>query len=200
MKSIKLAFIAAGIVMSVSAYSQTDSTVVDSSATTTPATPSMEQPIDSAGNAGSSKPLVTPNFGTHYIAVLGNYTSSPATSKSEKNVTITGDEENPGKIWIEGLTDVKIYALRKGAPGTYKVPAQKAAEKSISEGTVIYDDSNKQINICLGCKYKDENPSDAFTSSNSSDEKPASSKKKMNTTAKIIQFTGNKTDAGTAAK
>lgn len=197
MKPIKLALIAAGIVLSASAYSQENPTKQDSSATTMPAT---EQPVTTTTPA-TAEPLVKPNFGNHFIAVLGNYTSSPETAKSEKNVTVTGDEQNPGKIWIEGLTDVKVYALRKQVPGNYKIPAQKAGDKSIPEGTVIYDDNSKEINICLGCKYKDENPGEAFTTTPEEEKATAKTKKKSTPAAtKVISFTGSKTDAGTASK
>ncbi|MBC8033875.1 MAG: hypothetical protein H7Y03_06995 [Chitinophagaceae bacterium] len=203
MKSIRFALIAAGIVLSASSYSQTtDSTTTEAQASSDSTT--TIQPATTTTTTTPSQPMVTPNSGAHYIAVLGNYTSSPATSKTEKNVTITGDEKNPGKIWIEGLTSSKIYALRKQVAGTYKIPAQKADDKSISEGTVVYDEDSKQVNICVGCKYKDESPSDVFSSMESSASSTGTSKsastKKGTTTAKVISFTGTKTDGGTALR
>lgn len=104
-----------------------------------------------------------PNFGRHYIGALGSYTTRPETSATEQHLTISGDEENPGKIWIEGLTSARIFALRKKEAGTYKIPAQKAGTQSVREGTLIYDENTREINICLGCSFNDDNPADAFS-------------------------------------
>ena len=78
------------------------------------------------------------------------------------STSISGDESNPGKIWIEGLGASRFYALLKTVPGTYKVPAQNQETNNIQEGTVIYDEATKQINICVGCGFKDANPSEAL--------------------------------------
>jgi hypothetical protein len=118
-----------------------------------------------------------PNFGSYYIPVLGSYNSE------EKNIVITGDEKNPGKVWIEGLSNERIYALLKEAPGTYKIPAQKNAK----EGTLIYDDENKEVNICVGCGYKDKDPETAVAKSQSTRKKS------------VLSFTGTKSDQGTVS-
>lgn len=146
-------------------------------------------------NATSTQVVVNqPNFGRYYIPVLGTFTSQ---SGETKNVTIQGDEQNPGKIWIEGLTTEKIYALRKGSAGTYKIPSQKINENKIPEGTVLYDATNKEVRICLGHKFVDSNPSEAFTTPT---EETTAKKNKNKVTEKttVITFIGTKTDAGTA--
>src|SRR5205085_646930 len=103
-----------------------------------------------------------PNFGRYYIPVLGKYHSSDATA--DKTVTITPDENNAGKVWVEGLTDQKVYALLKTVPGTYKIPTQKVADKTIQEGTLSYDDAAKQVSVCLGCGFH-EGSTDAVVTS-----------------------------------
>lgn len=138
-----------------------------------------------------------PNFGRYYIPVLGSYTSSTQSEEQNKNVTIQGDEQNPGKIWIEGLTTEKIYALRKATAGTYKIPAQKVSEANIPEGTVLYDDNNKEVRICIGRKFVDNNPSEAFNVQ-TEDAVTKKNKHTVEKKASIISFTGTKTDAGTA--
>jgi hypothetical protein len=102
------------------------------------------------------------NAGRHYIPVIGNYQNSVANADL-KNISITVDEQNPGKIWISGLTGDKIYAVLKFYPGIYKIPAQDAGNNTLPEGTLLYDDSNKQINIFLGAGYNDANPAGPST-------------------------------------
>ena len=130
-----------------------------------------------------------PNFGRYYIPVLGSYQSSQA-GKENKTITIAPDESNPGKVWIEGLTDVKIYALLKSSPGTYKIPMQKQQERNVPEGFLAYDENSKQINICLGCGYADNNIS------NIEENKGAAGQHKSGKT--VTNFTGTKTEEGTA--
>lgn len=174
MKRSKFLLLSAALVISAAAYSQTDSTWQEDSL-------HIQQPEK------QYQTFPEPNFGIHYIGVLGNYVPANGNSMVAEPLTVMGDEENPGKIWIAGLMGEKIYALRKKEAGTYKIPVQKSGEKSIPEGTVIYDDNSKEINICLGRKFNDEDPSAVF---NATDAKPSKS---------IVQYTGIKTDAGTAA-
>ena len=136
------------------------------------------------------------NAGRHYIPVIGSYQNSVENAEL-KNISITVDKQNPGKIWIDGLTADKIYAVLKFYPGVYKIPAQVATNKNLPEGTLLYDDNNKQLNIFLGCEYNDANPagpSTIFKHAVVVDKK---------ITAKEIQmlsFMGSKTEIGTAAK
>lgn len=232
MKSLKLGLTALVMLMSAAAFSQTDSA---KSATATSDTATQSQPVtgekstttgsmNTTGQATGTTSTTTgtsttgttsestfstpkPNFGRYYIAVLGNYQSAESTTDS-KSVKITPDETNPGKVWVEGLTDEKFYALLKTAPGTYKIPAQTQAEKKIQEGTLVYQEDSKQINICLGCGYNSENPSATpAESATTTDESTASTtKSKTKKTAKVkkptitvINFSGTKTDQGTAS-
>lgn len=204
MKALRIALIAASIVMSVSAYSQTDTTkkdVMSTDQTTNTTTVTGQSTTEQSTTTANTQVFPKPNFGRYYIPVIGSYTSSTETTEAAKNVTIAGDEENPGKIWIEGLTSEKIYALRKPGKGLYKIPAQKVADKSFAEGTVMYDDNSKQVNICLGCNYKDASPTDAFTHTEESTSTNTGTSKnhKAVKTNPVLNFTGNKTNAGTAA-
>lgn len=146
-----------------------------------------------------------PNFGRYYIPVLGSYQSQPAstsTSDQGKTVTVSADETNAGKIWIEGLTPVKFYALLKTSPGTYKIPAQKQDEKSIQEGTVSYDDASKQINICLGCGFQADQMSDMSAANETAIPEASAKSKNSKTKAKaktVISFSGVKSAEQTAS-
>jgi len=136
------------------------------------------------------------NAGRHYIPVIGTYQNSVPGS-ALTNISISVDEQNPGKIWIGGLTSDKIYAVLKFYPGIYKIPAQNAGNKNLPEGTLLYDDNNKQINIFLGGGYNDGNPAGPATIF-----EPALAVDKK-TTAKEIQmlsFSGSKSETGTALK
>lgn len=194
-----------------SASMQNNTTTHDAGQSTTTSSPnsSMNQPqtgsnqSQAAGTAKQTFPK--PNFGRYYIPVLGSYQSQSGltgTSDQSKMVTVSADETNAGKIWIEGLTPVKFYALLKTAPGTYKIPAQKLEEKGIQEGTVSYDDASKQINICLGCGYQADNISDmSATNETAASETTVKSKNsKAKTKAKtIISFSGVKSGEQTAS-
>jgi hypothetical protein len=159
----------------------------------------------SGSSATAHETAPKPNFGRYYIPVLGSYQASDANAEN-KSVTINGDESNPGKIWIEGVGGSKFYALLKTLPGTYKVPAQTQDANNIQEGTVIYDDATKQINICVGCGFKDANPSEALATNNEpapAPEKAVKGKNKKSASkapAKtIITFSGVKADHTTAS-
>ncbi len=178
------------------------------SSTNSSSNSSVNQPQTGSNQsqAGTTKQTFPkPNFGRYYIPVLGSYqsqTASTSTSEQVKMVTVSADETNAGKIWVEGLTPVKFYALLKTAPGTYKIPAQKQEEKSIQEGTVSYDDASKQISICLGCGYQADQISDMSASNETAaTETPVKAK---NSKAKvkgktIISFSGVKSGEQTAS-
>jgi hypothetical protein len=199
MKSLKLVLASIAIFASVTAFSQTDTTGRDTTSTPKKDTavqnfnsgnPTQNmQSTDAAGTSQLTAPVSqslfpAPNAGRYYIAVLGSYKNAENTA-----VTITADETNPGKVWVEGLAPAKFYALLKAVPGTYKIPAQKQSDKSIAEGTIMYDDASKMINICLGCGYKDQSPSDALTATPSGKQKNAKT---------VISFSGTKADQVTA--
>ena len=87
--------------------------------------------------------------------------------------------------------------MLKFYPGIYKIPAQDAGNNNLPEGTLLYDNSNKQINILLGGGYNDATPAGPATIF----EHALVVDKK--TTAKEIQmlsFIGSKTETGTVSK
>lgn len=193
---------------SASLQSTTTTSDAAQSSSTSSSASTMNQPqtaSDQSQTATGKQTFPKPNFGRYYIPVLGSYQSqaaSTSTSDQGKTVTVSADETNAGKIWIEGLTPVKFYALLKTAPGTYKIPAQKQEEKSIQEGTVSYDDASKQINICLGCGFQADQMSDiSATNENAASETSAKTKNaKAKTKVKtIISFSGVKSGEQTAS-
>ena len=190
MKAPKLVLAAVALSLSLSAFSQqetdkTQKSESDKKETKTSTWGVYPPPVQQTEAAASAveaqsraiqQSFPAPNFGTYYIPVLGEFTSTA--SASEKKITITADEKNVGKVWIEGLAPVKVYALLKASPSTYKIPAQKQAQ----EGTLLYDETTKQVTACLGCGYKDKNPSAALGSKTSSSKKSRS----------VTSFTGIK--------
>jgi hypothetical protein len=196
MKAPKYVLAALAVSFSLSAFSQQESQKTQKATQEAKETkvstwgiyPPPPQQTDNSSATDSSRTgrlsFPAPNFGSYYIPVLGNYNSTEG--DSQKQITISGDEENVGKVWIEGVAPVKVYALLKATPGIYKIPAQKNA----SEGTLIYNDSNKQVSICLGCGYKDKNPTAVLESNQIS----AKNKSKA-----VRNFTGIKTDQGTVS-
>ncbi|MEO5999991.1 MAG: hypothetical protein ABIN89_24340 [Chitinophagaceae bacterium] len=170
------------------------------SATTNPST----TPENATGNSAASSVTSStpkPNFGRYYIPVLGSYTAT-ATTTDNKSITITADESNPGKIWIDGLTGTKFYALLKAVPGTYKIPAQKQEDNTVAEGTVMYDESNKQINLCMGCGFNEQAPAVTDAVATATPEVSKSKKDQHVTKVKaipVVTFTGTKADQGTVS-
>jgi hypothetical protein len=59
---------------------------------------------------------------------------------------------------------------------------------------LLYDDSNKQISVCIGCGYSDASPSVA-----TAEAMPTDKKSKVKKTP-VISFTGSKSETGTAAQ
>ena len=194
MKAPKYVLAALAVSFSLSAFSQQESQKTqrteqdkkETKASTWGIYPPPVQPVDStlmnAQSRAGQQSFPAPNFGSFYIPVLGSYSS--AEGDSQKQITITGDEKNAGKVWIEGIAPVKIYALLKAAPGTYKIPAQKNA----AEGTVIYDETSEQVSICVGCGFKEKDPAAVIANNK------AKSKGKA-----VRNFTGVKTDQGTVS-
>jgi hypothetical protein len=129
-----------------------------------------------------------PNSGRHYIPVIGSYKSTDQAA-SIQQVTVTVDEQNPGKVWVEGLMPARFYAVLKAVPGTYKIPAQKADDKNIPEGTMMYDDNSKQLTACVGCGYNDATP---MVGSESTTDATATDATASNATAKT-KVKANKT-------
>jgi glucose/arabinose dehydrogenase len=120
----------------------------------------------------------------HSFPVLGSFQASGSSTES---VTITLDETNKGIVWVEGLPQGKFKALMKKAPATYKIPAQTTESgKSVSEGTLFYNPSSKEVSIVLGRAFNDADPAASLTI-------PAKSK------TKITQYTGTKATAPATA-
>ena len=170
------------------------------SATTTDA--SAQATMMDTTSAASNFPK--PNSGRHYIPVIGSYKSTDQAA-SIQQVTVTVDEQNPGKVWVEGLMPARFYAVLKAVPGTYKIPAQKADDKNIPEGTMMYDDNSKQLTACVGCGYNDATPmvgseptTDATATDAMASNATAKTKVKANKTKTkvkkqpVVTFTGTK--------
>lgn len=149
--------------------------------------------------------------------------------KNEEGATstlnITLDETNKGIVWIDGLPQGRIKATLRKSPATYKIPVQPleaqelteeaevktaknaktAKAKELPEGVLIYDRDANVINLCLGCKYNNEDPATAFTPAAQDTEatgeeaaadKKTKSKKTTKTTkvekTKPVHYTGSK--------
>ena len=166
--------------------------------------------------------------------VIGNYqlTDKEGTAST---VTVTLDPSNKGIVWIEGLPQGKIKATLRKSPATYKIPVQplgevamteevvaadakpaKAAKtkevkaKELPEGVLIYDKDANVLNVCIGCKYNNEDPAIAFMATDAAateevektEKKTAKTSKKTKAkVAKIkpVHYTGTKVIETTAA-
>lgn len=220
MKASKLVLASVAMLISVAAFSQTDTTKRDmpKKDTTTRDTTTRKDTTrkdsalqnmqaESAATMQQSqlskvdKKYPTPNSGRNFIPVLGSFQSSQAEAE-HKSIIITADENNAGKIWIEGLATGRFYALLKAVPGTYKIPAQKQEDNSIAEGTVEYNVETKQIHVCLGCGYK-VNPSineaDMTEATETSKGSKSAKSVKVNKAKTVIHFSGTKVEQGTVS-
>lgn len=164
------------------------------------------------------------NAGKYYVAVLGTYhpenttttateaqANATSTTTAGSDVTITVDDQNPGKIWVSGIGEDKFYAYLKNESNIYKIPAQKVNDKkSISEGIVSYDETSKEVHIRIGSGYNDADPNaslnatEATASAETATEKPMKKGKNSHAVAKapvkkVVSFDGIKTDAATAS-
>lgn len=146
--------------------------------------------------------------------VIGNYqlTDKEGTAST---ISVTLDPANKGIVWIEGLPQGKIKATLRKSPATYKIPAQplgedvmsteatatevdaktaknaknvKAVKKELPEGVLIYDRDANVMNVCIGCKYNNEDPAAAFTATETTDvaatDEAAKAEKKTTKTTK----------------
>ncbi|HEY9364430.1 MAG TPA: hypothetical protein VIQ00_14275 [Chitinophagaceae bacterium] len=146
---------------------------------------------------------IFPAIGTYHsttqaTAVDGAVTQPAAEATAPTgDVMITLDPTNKGIVWIEGLPQGKVKAMLRVSPATYKIPAQKTEEgKDIPEGTLIYDKDANVLNICLGCKYNDVEPAQAFATTADADmDATAKTTKKASTKkAKVWTYTGAKAE------
>lgn len=209
-KKIFLAFSA--LVISGTVFSQTDSTIskdstksINANSTTIQSWPAYKTettPLLSTATTGTTSSsdisVPKPNHGRYYIPVLGTYQAQDSNTTAT-TVSITPDENNPGKVWIDGLAETRFYALLKSAPGTYKIPAQKQDEKSVAEGEIKYDESNKSISICVGCGFEKDANTTAEPVVTSTAKNNGSAKAAKKAKSSIISFTGVKTDNGSVS-
>ena len=120
--------------------------------------------------------------------VIGKYQLTDKEGVSS-SVSVMLDPSNKGIVWIEGLPQGKIKATLRKSPATYKIPAQQLGEtevatevvamdaktaknakttknvkaaKELPEGVLIYDKDANVLNVCIGCKYNNEDPAIAF--------------------------------------
>ncbi len=161
--------------------------------------------------------------------VIGNYQLTDKEGAAS-TVSVTLDPANKGIVWIEGLPQGKIKATLRKSPATYKIPAQplggeeavatevdakdgktaknaKATKaKELPEGILIYDKDANVMNLCIGCKYNNEDPAVAFTpaedkaandEADKEEKKAKTSKKSKTAKAKVekikpVHYTGTK--------
>ena len=142
--------------------------------------------------------------------VIGQYES--ATNPDAANVTVSLDESNKGVVWIDGLPQGRIKAMLRKSPGTYKIPAQKTADdKSVEEGTLIFDKETNTLSIAIGKEYNAADPAAVFAIPAIGDAQPlpneevkvkegkVKSKKKEAAPKKAWVYTGTKVVTETVA-
>ncbi len=166
-------------------------------------------------------PMPEPLTTEKIFPVIGHYnlTTSDAAANTENptaetgntnlsNVSITLDETNKGVAWIDGLPQGKIKAYLKASPATYIIPAQKTTDdKDIAQGVLIFDKDNNNLDVCIGCKYNNDDPASAFaTTQPVAEEQPTATakNKKKTAKAKVIpvktwKYTGSKVEETTAS-
>jgi hypothetical protein len=122
------------------------------------------------------------------------------------DVTITLDETNKGVVWVDGLPQGKIKAYLRKSPSTYMIPAQKIADdKDLAEGVLIFDKDANTLDVCIGCKFNNEDPASSFTTpepvvveqpvvKTKSKSKKGTAKAKVKP-VKTWRYSGSKTDA-----
>jgi len=136
--------------------------------------------------------------------VIGTYQLT-TTDGTSQNVTISLDQDNKGIVWIEGLPEGKFKAYLKRAPGTYRIISQKSeAGKTIPEGTLNFDQSTNTLNVALGKKFDDADPTAIFSMNGTVDADVASTgttttktKTKAGaskTKTKVVFYTATKAD------
>ena len=140
--------------------------------------------------------------------VLGTYQLT-ATDGSSQNVVVNLDQDNKGVIWIEGLPEGKIKAYLKKAPSTYRIVTQKSESgKQIPEGTLYFDPATNTLNIALGKKFEDADPTAIFNMNGQVDADVATTTPKevkvksktgtAKTKTKVMFYTATKVDASTS--
>jgi hypothetical protein len=160
------------------------------------------------------EPLTTekifPVLGHYSVTANSNTSTTEASSSASSDVTITLDETNKGIVWVEGLPQGRIKAYLRKSPSTYMIPAQKTADdKELAEGVLIYDKDANTLDVCIGCKYNNEDPAAASTQPEPIVEEQAvvktKTKSKKGTTkvkikpVKMWKYSGTKTDVAVSS-
>jgi hypothetical protein len=135
--------------------------------------------------------------------VIGTYQLSNANGATS-NVTISIDQDNRGIIYVDGLPEGRFKAYLKKSPGTYRVVAQKSESgRQIPEGTLNFDPSTNTLNVALGKKFDDADPTSIFSLNGDVDADVASAtetkvktkKGGVKTKTKVQFYTATKADA-----
>lgn len=119
-------------------------------------------------------PMPEPLTNEKIFPVIGHYSvtaksaSTDATttesSAATSSLTITLDDNNKGIVWVDGLPQGKIKAYLRKSPSTYMIPVQKTVDgKDLDQGVMIYDKDANNLDVCIGCKYNNEDPAASFT-------------------------------------
>ena len=142
--------------------------------------------------------------------VLGTYQLSKADGTAQ-TVTINIDQDNKGIVWVDGLPEGKFKAYLKKSPGTYRIVSQKSESgKQIPEGTLNFDPSTNTLNIALGKKFDEADPTaifnmngavdaDATDVAGTTETKIKSKKGVVKTKSKVMFYTATKADAQTTS-
>lgn len=156
--------------------------------------------VDSIAAKYSSKliPARAPLTVEQIYPVLGQYESTA--NADAPSVVIVLDETNKGIVWVDGLPQGRIKALLRKSPSTYKIPAQKTADgKSVSEGTLFFNQEANTLNIVIGKEYNDLEPSSVFVTEVADEPDAKAKTSKTKSKVKIWTYSGNKVVAETAA-
>ena len=94
--------------------------------------------------------------------VLGTYMLNNA-PEGTGTITISLDSANKGLVWVEGLPQGRIKAYLRKSPATYRILSQKSADgKQVSEGTLHFDTTSRNLHIALGKAYDETDPTAIF--------------------------------------
>ena len=133
--------------------------------------------------------------------VIGQYQAASGDADAI-SISITLDTANKGIVWVDGLAQGRFKAYMKKAPATYRIPAQKTASgKSISEGTLIFDNELNALNIAIGGGYNESNPVSVFQAAtpNTAAVEVKAKAKTAASKSKIVFYTGTKTEQASTA-
>jgi hypothetical protein len=94
--------------------------------------------------------------------VLGTYQLDNAT-EGTGTITVSLDSVNKGLVWVEGLPQGRIKAQLRKSPATYRILSQKSGGgKQVSEGTLHFDTTSRNLHIALGKAYDETDPTAIF--------------------------------------